>query len=307
MESSVKSSQNSLENSSDATNSTSAGPGVPRDQGNASASASADTNAIPNRGESSENIPISSMAKNGNGSEIQNPPTQVMERPGDDPGSPYRIPSHVFAKSNTTGEWSLASNESLFSIHMGNMSFSREMAWMKSGELGSVGDMSGAPDAPPSSTPPTNPNQPTAASTDPATGAPVNKLNDITPKTGDHVESPGVTEAKAAETMREVIRETTEERRDLSFGEGVSQPNRLSHQSDGSTKSFVFPILAGDGNKTPSSKSKKGVGEKHQQKQSEAETPKETPDGAQPQATKSLKSTPQNKWLSCFSCCTFCQ
>lgn len=58
------------------------------------------------------------------------PPTQVMERP-----SKYRIPSSVFARSqSSTPDWSSASNDSLFSIHMGNMSFIKDDVW-KSGEL----------------------------------------------------------------------------------------------------------------------------------------------------------------------------
>jgi len=38
---------------------------------------------------------------------------------------PYRIPSHVFARTTSTApvEWSIVSNESLFSIHIGNNSF----------------------------------------------------------------------------------------------------------------------------------------------------------------------------------------
>ncbi|KAK1387995.1 hypothetical protein POM88_016173 [Heracleum sosnowskyi] len=59
------------------------------------------------------------------------PPTQVMERP-----SKYRIPSSVFARSQSNNpDWSTASNESLFSIQMGNMSFRKDDLW-KSGEIG---------------------------------------------------------------------------------------------------------------------------------------------------------------------------
>ncbi|URE23427.1 hypothetical protein MUK42_26295 [Musa troglodytarum] len=56
----------------------------------------------------------------------QSPPVQAMEK--SDAADPNRIPSSVFArsKSNTPMEWSVASNESLFSIHVGNSSFSKE-------------------------------------------------------------------------------------------------------------------------------------------------------------------------------------
>ncbi|KAF2282325.1 hypothetical protein GH714_043854 [Hevea brasiliensis] len=67
-----------------------------------------------------------------------------MERPAGTTASPsYRIPSSIFAsKSSAPNDWSVASSESLFSIHMGNMSFTRDEAnWLgKSGEIGLIGD-----------------------------------------------------------------------------------------------------------------------------------------------------------------------
>lgn len=53
--------------------------------------------------------------------EMKSPPVQVMA--GYDPN---RIPSSVFSAS--PGDWSGASNESLFSIQMGNNSFSKDYA-----------------------------------------------------------------------------------------------------------------------------------------------------------------------------------
>ncbi|XP_057481803.1 uncharacterized protein LOC130768732 isoform X1 [Actinidia eriantha] len=68
----------------------------------------------------------------------QSPPIQTMWRPvsGYDP---HRIPSSIFtSKPNATMDWSVASNESLFSIQMGNTSFSGNYAILsgKSQELG---------------------------------------------------------------------------------------------------------------------------------------------------------------------------
>ncbi|KAK1371549.1 RNA-binding protein with serine-rich domain [Heracleum sosnowskyi] len=67
------------------------------------------------------------------------PPPQVMGRPPEYPGfDPNRIPASVFTTNKPASgmEWSVASNESLFSIQMGNMSFTRDhFNWMKSGEL----------------------------------------------------------------------------------------------------------------------------------------------------------------------------
>lgn len=59
-----------------------------------------------------------------------------------------RIPSSLFAsKPGTSLEWSVTSNESLFSIHMGNNSFSNYQAFMlyKSGELTKLDDMHNTP------------------------------------------------------------------------------------------------------------------------------------------------------------------
>lgn len=71
----------------------------------------------------------------------QSPPVQLMERSGDD--EPYRIPSSVFASSHSTTplEWSAASNDSLFSIHVGNNSLSREHFFMLDGDPTKSGEM----------------------------------------------------------------------------------------------------------------------------------------------------------------------
>lgn len=63
-------------------------------------------------------------------SAMKSPPVQAMTRPaGYDPN---RIPSHIFSNRPATPvDWSVASNESLFSIHMGgNSSFSRDHIFM---------------------------------------------------------------------------------------------------------------------------------------------------------------------------------
>lgn len=70
------------------------------------------------------------------------PPIQVMDR-SDSAFDPSRIPSSVFTpnSSNSPMDWSAASNESLFSLHVGNNSFSKDQFFMmgadfkKSGEL----------------------------------------------------------------------------------------------------------------------------------------------------------------------------
>ncbi|OIW12345.1 hypothetical protein TanjilG_32461 [Lupinus angustifolius] len=77
------------------------------------------------------------------GSVTQSPPMQTMSPSGYDPN---RIPSSIFSSPKPM-EWSVQSNESLFSIHIGNASFSRDhvFALNKSGELFSVNDSIGTP------------------------------------------------------------------------------------------------------------------------------------------------------------------
>ncbi|KAI4389278.1 hypothetical protein MLD38_001519 [Melastoma candidum] len=62
---------------------------------------------------------------------------------------PNRIPSSVFAgRLSNPAEWSVASNESLFSIHMGKSSFSRDhtaLLLYKSGELTKLDEMFSVP------------------------------------------------------------------------------------------------------------------------------------------------------------------
>ncbi|KAG6527569.1 uncharacterized protein LOC122040973 [Zingiber officinale] len=64
------------------------------------------------------------------------PPIQMMWR-SPEAADPNRIPSSIFAGPSSPMEWSAASNESLFSIHGGNSSFTRDHVTLmeKSGEL----------------------------------------------------------------------------------------------------------------------------------------------------------------------------
>lgn len=67
---------------------------------------------------------------------LSSPPVQMMWR-SPDAVDPNRIPSSIFAGPSSPMEWSAASNESLFSIHGGNSSFTRDHVTLmeKSGEL----------------------------------------------------------------------------------------------------------------------------------------------------------------------------
>ncbi|KAE9619973.1 hypothetical protein Lalb_Chr02g0158901 [Lupinus albus] len=75
------------------------------------------------------------------------PPMQMMCSSGYDPN---RIPSSIFSSPNHL-EWSVQSNESLFSIHLGNTSFSRDHVFAvnnKSGEFPWTNDLISMPNNP---------------------------------------------------------------------------------------------------------------------------------------------------------------
>ncbi|XP_010260066.1 PREDICTED: uncharacterized protein LOC104599293 [Nelumbo nucifera] len=213
-----------------------------------------------------------------NGLSKQSPPVQTMDRY--DVPDPYRIPASVFerSKSTTPLEWSVASNESLFSIHVGNNSFSRDHVYLfgRSGELTLSGELtkSGELKMLQSSSPPAN-------------------IPSLSPhKDTDLGDSLGVAEA-AAETMKEVLRTTAEDKEKNPPVDVVRQSSSTSRRSDASAtsiQSFAFPILTGEGGGR--SGSVKADPEQNQQPQSQ--TPGATPDAA------------QNKWFPCFSCCPFC-
>ncbi|KAL6529300.1 hypothetical protein OROGR_014923 [Orobanche gracilis] len=82
-------------------------------------------------------------------SPTQSPPIQIMEKNGG--FDPNRIPISVFSKSSTPTEWSVASNDSLFSIHIGESSFSRDhvlkidLDLLKSREILKSGELSKSP------------------------------------------------------------------------------------------------------------------------------------------------------------------
>ncbi|CAK8565189.1 unnamed protein product [Lathyrus sativus] len=248
---------------------------------------------------------------------IQNPPIQIMERQerqencSTSPSSTPRIPLHVFDKDKLNAQWSSTSNESLFSIQMGK-SFSNDMAWLsKSGELDKNVDHMNMSSGVQSNHPPLSPQ--TQAT----------KFTDISPNfTEQHESNSKVTEAKAAETMREVIMETSktpEHNKSKGFtpisnaamhSDALFSSNHDHHDHDhsrysnGSTQSFAFKSYA-DGDKPLWSKQDEET--KKQQKQPELQNVKATvaPPSAQntKPASNASSNASQNRWLSCFTCC----
>lgn len=153
----------------------------------------------------------------------QSPPNQVMGK-SDEP-DPNRIPSSVFARSKSTSpvEWSIASNESLFSIHVGHSSFSKDNALLnRSGEFSNL-------------------SSPIELFTPSPTLGEFSKNN-----FEEHLQSPGETHAANAETMKEVLRAAAdehvqEEEQPINAGSRSASLSRRS-ESTTSAKSFAFPM-----------------------------------------------------------------
>ncbi|GLT25194.1 hypothetical protein SLA2020_003390 [Shorea laevis] len=238
--------------------------------------------------QASNSIPGAVSKQPDDGSAIQHPPTQVMERLGESSplssGPSYRIPSHIFeSNTNAPTEWSAASNESLFSIHMGNMSFTGDQLTYsyKSGELSVPGDSYSSP------------------LKDVSNQSPQPKPTEISSKSSN---------LNGGSTTSFVKDKEEDDRRQAEFCLKDSYNIGSSSQhSDTSVKSFAFPILAG-GDSSGSVR----PGLKHQQ--SQPSTPKVATVTQSKPATPNLQSpkeqtpkAPQNagqpKWFSCFPCC----
>ncbi|PIM98770.1 hypothetical protein CDL12_23769 [Handroanthus impetiginosus] len=72
-------------------------------------------------------------------SPTQFPPSQVMERNGN--FDPNRIPDSIFSRPSTPTDWSVASNESLFSIQLGTESLPRDHALRMSEDIYQSGEL----------------------------------------------------------------------------------------------------------------------------------------------------------------------
>lgn len=150
-----------------------------------------------------------------NGSTTQSTSGQTMEQI-----DPYRIPSSAFVTNKSKMEWSVASNESLFSIH-GNMSFNRDQSFTlsKSGELGTPEDSS-------------------------SRGVSLRYPEDETPAVD---EKSAKLEEAADGTKKEVLKENAEDniKEKLASPSGPRNSSRRSQHSDGSrssVQSFAFPM-----------------------------------------------------------------
>jgi len=182
----------------------------------------------------------------------QSPPVQVMGK--SDGFDPNRIPSSIFMRTKSTApmEWSVASNESLFSIQMG-----------RSGDL--TGFYNGQWDGYP-------PISPLPVSS-PAKSA----------GTGLGLEEPSVAEAANAEAMKDVLRAAAEEKGNPLAGGMPHCDSKRSDSSVNSYRSFAFPILTDGKNESIKVESVHQRTPKEQpgRPQPQTESPKAVPGAAQ--------------------------
>ncbi|KAG7586996.1 hypothetical protein ISN45_Aa02g022400 [Arabidopsis thaliana x Arabidopsis arenosa] len=255
----------------------------------------------------------------------QSPPTQVMERSTNNTTTttttptpntpPYRIPSHVFARTTSTApEWSTMSNESLFSIHMGNNSFTGG-DYFKSGEL--TFPQPPSPITPPFPSPlPSPPHNANQGGGLAEAKTPVD-IGKKAAETDKAYRASKEDEQKAAASIREVIMANEAANNNNNNTKTNKLDRSVSRRSeDLSLKSFAFPVLgnADKGGLQGSTPQKK------QGKPSQPETPKisteterdeglkkeEAPKSVAPKAEVERASNRNPKWLSCFPCCTTC-
>ncbi|KAL2499869.1 hypothetical protein Adt_25419 [Abeliophyllum distichum] len=237
--------------------------------------------------------------------QMQSPPVQTMGGPaGYDPN---RIPSSIFSPKPTSAmEWSVTSNESLFSIHMGNNSFSRDQAILlgKSGELSRIEEWNNSP-----------------SNLQYVPEAKSNELNSFPSVLPPVIEVPGHEESSVklrksssfikedhsnslkmapVETVENHAKENIGPVEEIppatasNAGDGkgatLTSPSlpRLSDGSGNSGRSFAFPVLVNDGEKTDSSKV---VSEKTQ---------------LESQVPEANCKASETRWFSSFSCWPRC-
>ncbi|KAK4346423.1 hypothetical protein RND71_032762 [Anisodus tanguticus] len=291
------------------------------------------------RGEEAPSFPDFPEWNGANPSMMKSPPMPNMGHP---PGyDPNRIPSSVFSsKPNNGMEWSTASNESLFSIHMGNNSFSRDQFNMmyRSGELIKPEEWSNSPYNAPEvksnekKNLPPNPNLPPLVEV--ATDEEVkSEIILESPRMQEKiVESPKIVPAENQDHENNIKEKKTSNVDEVphspstpnkSDGKVVPQTEafhatspRLSNESGNSSSSFAFPVLNDAGKtgslKAPSAKMERPQPQPEMQPQSPQQSQPQSPQRSQPHSkpeSKQLESQPKlaaTTWFSCFSCWPRC-
>ncbi|KAF8104739.1 hypothetical protein N665_0169s0022 [Sinapis alba] len=253
----------------------------------------------------------------------QSPPTQIMERSTNDTTTatsttpttpPYRIPSHVFARTTSTApfQWSSLSNESLFSIRIGNNSFT-EIDNFKSGEL--TFPQPPSPRTPHLPSPRHNTNQGGGVAEEAQTPVDIGKkaadIDKAYPASKDE-------EQKAVASIRDQVimaNEASNKDNNNNIKNNKLDRSLSSRSEDLSVKSFAFQKLgnADKGGLQGSTPQKRRTSQPDSPKSSsEAEgdegmTKDEAHKPLTPRAEADRACNRNPRWLSCFPCCTtFC-
>ncbi|KAL3525849.1 hypothetical protein ACH5RR_014221 [Cinchona calisaya] len=249
-----------------------------------------------------------------NSSPIKSPPIQAMGKGYD----PNRIPSSIFStKPSTPMDWSVASNESLFSIHMGNNSFSRDNAILQGLDFSRPEEWNSSPLIQ-SNTELNN----FTSNLSPVAEVAEKRSSNIYVREGleddDFHETPKLVHKEKPAPDADGVRLSTSS--NYSDGRGVPPAEaihspvcgpRVSNESTKSSDSFAFPVLLNDGGKGGSLKVNS---EKHETTHSQLPNDDHGGKGSslkvnsgkpdqkthsQPQEDPKVASA---SWFSCLSC-----
>ncbi|OMO73297.1 hypothetical protein CCACVL1_17338 [Corchorus capsularis] len=291
----------------------------PHSRDGSSASNSSSEQQNPGNYDESSNFEFISSPEESN--QNQKPSKKIAEQVHAEGYEPNRIPSSIFnSKPATPMDWSTASNESLFSIHIGNNSFSKDQffALYKSGELTKLDEhiiTQGLPHP--------------------------SELESITMKNVHHVVNAGEIAKKDDNNhnhnhnhnqpkmapIEDVSPEITKNTPTIDYGHQVA-PNHssssqgqgqeevhkshvksISGRSDGSNNSalsFNFPVLTDPGrlsNVNDQEQNIKGLKTKSAEQQPEKQTKEEVPPSPQSPATTAPQNSSSRSWFSWFYCC----
>ncbi|KAL3624064.1 hypothetical protein CASFOL_032880 [Castilleja foliolosa] len=190
---------------------------------------------------------------------------------------PNRIPASIFStKPSNPDGWSVASNESLFSIQMGNNSFSLDnpILYAKSGELKRLDESNGSPL--------------------PSFDSP--KVISLSPNENraDDKKSPDNIDGSTNEPDFKKGPYHESSLKSLSMSRTSASNNRLSDGSGNSCSSFAFPVLVNDGVKTGSSRK---VTDNNPESQAQVSN------STQEVSNSTQQAIEQERWYSRFCCC----
>nr|XP_043637778.1 uncharacterized protein LOC122608752 [Erigeron canadensis] len=265
-----------------------------------------------------------SESQHGEKTSVEIPPIQVMERPTSER---YRIPSSVFARKESinTG-WGMPSNESLFSINMGGMSFRNQdsLVW-RSGDL----DLGYSIEPSPCGTPievGTIPELDETGETSESDASDKNLEVDGGSSSQEFSEqgrSHKLSEEDKIQSLSEISKNHGPSIASepvspiIQDGQGnesvVEELNSHFAAESGDRSSFAFPILTANTDKGTSSRitnSPKGI---PQSAKSEPQLETRSHSEPKPEADKETNQSgppkadpPPATWTNCFGCCTSC-